>query len=425
MPHDLHLEDLAHDDFVHKHIRREKQNAMVVYYGPDKPEFMTVKKPGPPASWRVKDRYKTVYVGLILCLNIGVDPPDTIKRKPGATLQCWTDPYEGAVSGTKPIEKIANQLKSQYERWQPRARYKTALDPTTEDVKRIVMNLRRSARDERVLIHFNGHGCPRPTSNGELWVFNKNFTQYIPLSLHELHSWVGSPAVYVFDCPAAGEMLTAFAQIRHFEGDLPEDSRGARDDIVLAACRANQVLPQNPLLPADIFTACLTTPNRMALVWFYVISQQSGFLDIPPNIADLIDGVMNDRKTPMGELNWIFTAITDTIAWTELPRELFQRLFRQDLLLASLFRNYLLAERILSSLNCTPQSYPELPPTAKHPMWEVWDLALERCAFQVLKIRSGKQKEYKPSTFFTEQLSAFELWLTFAGPCTAGSGGSG
>jgi regulator-associated protein of mTOR len=54
---------------------------------------------------------------------------------------------------------------------------------------------------------------------------------------------------------------------------------------------------------------------------------------------------LTDRKTPLGELNWIFTAVTDTIAWSVLSRETFQRLFRQDLLVASLFRNYLLAQR--------------------------------------------------------------------------------
>ena len=42
----------------------------------------------------------------------------------------------------------------------------------------------------------------------------QNFTQYIPLSLHELHSWAGSPTILVFDCPAAGEVINAFAQIR-------------------------------------------------------------------------------------------------------------------------------------------------------------------------------------------------------------------
>lgn len=35
------------------------------------------------------------------------------------------------------------------------------------------------------------------------------------------------------------------------------------------------------------------------------------------------------RLPPVGELNWVFTAITDTIAWNVLPRALFQKLFRQ------------------------------------------------------------------------------------------------
>lgn len=56
---------------------------------------------------------------------------------------------------------------------------------------------------------------------------------------------------------------------------------------------------------------------------------------------------MSDRRTMLGELNWIFTAITDTIAWSSLPPDLFQQLFRADLLTASLCRNFLLADRIM------------------------------------------------------------------------------
>lgn len=37
-------------------------------------------------------------------------------------------------------------------------------------------------------------------------------------------------------------------------------------------------------------------------------------------ILSRIPGRLNDRRTPLGELNWIFTAITDTIAWNVLPR---------------------------------------------------------------------------------------------------------
>ena len=43
-------------------------------------------------SLRVRDRMvkmKTVSVALVLCLNVGVDPPDVVKPNPCARLECW------------------------------------------------------------------------------------------------------------------------------------------------------------------------------------------------------------------------------------------------------------------------------------------------------------------------------------------------
>jgi regulator-associated protein of mTOR len=60
--------------------------------------------------------------------------------------------------------------------------------------------------------------------------------------------------------------------------------------------------------------------------------------DVNPDLAETIPGKDNDRKSPRGELNWILTAITDTIAWNTLPAKMFKRMFRHDLLVASLFR---------------------------------------------------------------------------------------
>ena len=90
-----------------------------------------------------------------------------------------------------------------------------------------------------------------------------------------------------------------------------------------------------PAYPADIFTSCLTTPIPMALRWF-VRENPLSMEGMDPEHVNHIPGRLNDRKTPLGELNWIFTAITDTIAWNTLPSKLFQQLFRQDLLVASL-----------------------------------------------------------------------------------------
>jgi regulator-associated protein of mTOR len=367
-------------------------------------------------DWRMKQRLKTVHVALIMCLNIGVDPPDVIKVHPCAKLECWIDPF--SLPHQKALETIGAALKGQYERWQPRARYKQCLDPTVEDVKKTCCSLRRSAKKERILFHYNGHGVPRPTTNGEIWVFNKNFTQYIPLSLWDLYMWMDSPSIYVFDCNNAGLILKTFMQIiqqkdkEDKKNNLSSGSAGRhRENILLASCAANESLPLNPNFPADLFTACLTSPIKVALQWF---CQNNRLVDgISVDMIDNLPGRVNDRRTPLGELNWIFTAVTDTIAWSVLPRDLFHKLFRQDLLVASLFRNFLLADRILRAASCTPMSYPKLPQTHNHPMWQAWDLAVDMCIAQLPTLIANPNAEYKYSTFFSSQLTDFQVWLDF------------
>jgi regulatory associated protein of mTOR len=283
------------------------------------------------------------------------------------------------------------------------------------------------------LFHFNGHGVPKPTSNGEIWVFNRTYTQYIPLSIYDLQTWMGAPSIYVWDCNNAGIIVNwfnNFAEQHESEMQSAQASRGSspqansnssqtnqstsnlsfKSCIQLAACSADQILPMNPELPADLFTSCLTTPIKTALKWFSLRPTRRLVPHVTYEMIEKLPGVLIDRRTMLGELNWIFTAITDTIAWNTLPRDLFQTLFRQDLLVASLFRNFLLADRILRSYDCTPISSPALPQTFRHQMWASWDLALDVALSQLPDILSGK-KTYVNSSFFEEQLTAFDVWL--------------
>ncbi|CAG10764.1 unnamed protein product, partial [Tetraodon nigroviridis] len=573
------------------------------------PAFNTPAKGSwaPSVRTRTSLRMKTVSVALVLCLNVGVDPPDVVKTSPCARLECWIDPL--SMSPQKALETIGANLQKQYENWQPRvklerkkesntahmllrrnmaetrgaeelliylhvfmrvveeaagvsdvgsaagdddvirascgfqvtelrpglllapdggllmkepaspplpaqpcvrvdgqqscrwragalvgnteaccglkaliteARYKQSLDPTVDEVKKLCTSLRRNAKEERVLFHYNGHGVPRPTVNGEIWVFNKvaqtggapdgairgpvahllfsvfqNYTQYIPLSIYDLQTWMGSPSIFVYDCSNAGIIVKSFKQFALQREQELETSAvlcvqvaainpshplaqmplppSMKNCIQLAACEANELLPMNPDLPADLFTSCLTTPIKIALRWFCM--QKSAKL-VPGVTLDLIEkipGRLNDRRTRLGELNWIFTAITDTICleraaerlrpvWVQpscltdcsfrlSAADLFQKLFRQDLLVASLFRNFLLAERIMRSYNCTPVSSPRLPPTYMHAMWQAWDLAVDICLSQLPTIIE-EGTAFRHSPFFAEQLTAFQVWLT-------------
>ena len=315
-------------------------------------------------TWRLKERMKTTGVCMILALNIGTDPPDISKPTPCATELCWLDP--SGVSRAKAREIIGERLEEQYAKWQQRVKlkYKRALDPTAEETKSLCIAMRRHAKSERLLLHYNGHGVPRPTDNGELWVFDQNHTQYIPLSVQELRSWIGRPTIVVLDCSNAGVLIPAFTtstnsnnptapqattpfhsvhslgpfhhtqtntnsfntgpsmfqkqkqQKDYISGTRMSSSNinvppqvhndvtsGINDCIVLCPCSEGELLPMNPAYPADIFTACLTTPIPIALRWF-VRRNQLSMEGLDPESVDRIPGKVSDRKTPLGEMSW-------------------------------------------------------------------------------------------------------------------------
>ena len=90
-------------------------------------------------------------------------------------------------------------------------------------------------------------------------------------------------------------------------------------------------------------------------------------------------------------------------------------------------RNFLLARRIMKSFHCTSQSWPSLPDTSTHPLWQSWDMTLESFMNNFVSLQRGDMMVdplnnmpvlQMPSNlmFFTDQLAAFDIWLDFSTP---------
>ena len=165
------------------------------------------------------------------------------------------------------------------------------MDPTLGDVKRLCLSLRKLAGDDRVLLHYNGHGVPKPSSSGEIWVtttpttpphylfftaflsllgfkwlsgcytnkvFNKNYTQYIPLSVYDLQTWLQAPSIIVLDCSTAGGVSKANGRVER-ERSERLDSVFASFYPLLSPLRAAQII-FSPFLPISSFARL--SPNN-------------------------------------------------------------------------------------------------------------------------------------------------------------------
>ncbi|KAJ1329986.1 hypothetical protein BSLG_009837 [Batrachochytrium salamandrivorans] len=341
-------------------------------------------------EWRLqRDRLKTISVSLVLCLNIGVDPPDI-----------------------KALEAIGRNLQQQYEVWQPRARYRLSLDPSIEETKKLCCSLRRNAKDERILFHYNGHGVPKPTPGGEIWVLTRTTPNISPSAGNIL------VAFDKFATQRDSEMLRQHPELvrdshLHPAGTNTGSTTGSTTNNnntknttigSTSGTTASNLASADGLASASASASAGNSNSANGLNGSTAGPGLSGINDlsnkITPSMIMRIPGKLADRRTPLGELNWIFTAITDTIAWSVLSPAMFQKLFRQDLMVAAISQLYWLIGLCVFApdagafrTRCGVAASTTLPDS------------------KTSTLLSQKKVEYKYSTFFAEQLSAFEVWL--------------
>jgi hypothetical protein len=227
------------------------------------------------------------------------------------------------------------------------------VSPSTSEAIDTLKNRCKHAPGGRILLHYFGHSCRHPTSDGSVFVFSEDKEYYKPLKMANITAACRScPLTFIFDCPGAAILL---------------DSLRARSGVfAFFACGPDENLPVSADAPSDLFSLCLLKPYDAA-VWWHCERKASVFAQ-RSRVADCHRHFLTQ-----------FLAATCLAIVFEVQDRSVYSEWSSDNATYTIFKNYPLAERILLSFNIHTSTLPALKGMSHHPLWNIWDMAIDFC----------------------------------------------
>ena len=223
-------------------------------------------------------------------------------------------------------------------------------------------------------------------------------------SLRLLCEQIPDNTIFILDCSFADDALKTIVD-------------KTKNVIVFAATQES--LLYNPQLPCDLFTSCLLTPAKVALLW-----QSQSYSDIHSGLLSEIDiqnliDMLNDSSVASEILDMLEKALeayVDQMAFEVLQgdHQLFYKVFRRDALTSRLFSNFIFAVRMMKTVSTLPSSYPELPDLSNHDLWDSFYLQVDRALYSIKESMLPTPKNvFSYNELLEEQMNCLESWLWF------------
>lgn len=200
------------------------------------------------------------------------------------------------------------------------------------------------------VFHYIGLGFP-PPENGKICIKDNGFSPDDWKSMTEIRQTIQSNLHFIFDCDRAASLIEAL----NAKNKQLEKSYYMQNISAMFACGANDFLHIPETLPQDIFTCILLDPER--------------------SIRSLNHNLDNVSDSTLKSLINIFT---ESIARDNLDHATFHTYFTEPDLLSTLWRNFILAQRLMKQFGITVHSIPEIPDCSEHHLWQQFEYAL-RC----------------------------------------------
>lgn len=202
------------------------------------------------------------------------------------------------------------------------------------------------------IYHYIGLGYPPPEAH-KIQLRDTSFSQGEATSLTDLRQFLAPLCFAIFDCDRAA-ILRTFLMSQQSGGMF--DGRQSRVFFVLFSCAPHEMLRIPVHLPQNFFSCVLLSPARAYAEAMHV-------------------KVSDAHKDTFVSL---MDVITESIALDSLPSNVFYRLFRGNLSVSSLWRRFLLAQRLMKLFGLHCQSIPDIADLSDHVLWTQFDYGVLR-----------------------------------------------
>jgi len=198
------------------------------------------------------------------------------------------------------------------------------------------------------IFHYVGVGFPR-IRDDSICFRNAGFLNEDWVSIRDLRLVLQSKSFFIFDCDNSAVLMQHLLNpIYHVENP----------DFAFFSCSKGEIMHIPEDLPQNLFTCILLSP---------IASLSS--------ISPEYEILKKNEKVATTLLN----VFTESIALDSLDREKYYFLFRGHSVISSLWRNFILAQRLMKLYGITVQSIPDIPDLTHHPLWDVFEYSLCFC----------------------------------------------
>ena len=196
------------------------------------------------------------------------------------------------------------------------------------------------------IFHYIGIGFPSPEKD-RIFMKDNVYSHGNYTMLSDIYQALKPPSMLIFDCDEAAVLKPFLMELKEKE-DKEEHMFFA-----LFSCSQNEQLRIASNLPKNFFTCTLLSPEKAfsAITGINVEGQKSLFLRF-------------------------LNIFMDSIAVDMLSSDQFQLLFRSNGTIASIWRRFLLAQRLMMTFGLHCQSIPVIADTSEHQLWVQFEYAM-------------------------------------------------